>query len=105
MNDEQTLIESVLQGKESDIRNTIMKSPENEGLVRDIEEIKKGLLAIEDEEPPFLGDMMLKKQKSSFFNDWLSILPTNWYFNPFVLCMALVAFLWFLYIFIVFLLK
>ena len=103
--DEQELIESVLQGKAADVRQHVRQFPESADLARDLEEIKNGLLAIDDEEPPFLGDKMVKKQPISFLRDWFSVFPTDWYYNPFILCFALVAFLWFIYIFIVFLLK
>jgi hypothetical protein len=103
MQDEQDLIESVLRGKAGDVQRHVRQFPESAGLARDIEELKKGLLSIDDEEPPFHGEDIVKKKKSSFLFELLSFLPTEWYLNPFVLCLGLVVFLWFLYIFIVFL--
>jgi hypothetical protein len=104
MQDEQTLIESVLQGKTADVKRHVRQFPESADLVRDIEDLKQGLRAIEDEEPPLHGEVFLKKQKSSLLPGWLSFLPTDWYLNPFILGLGLVAFVWFLYVLIAFLL-
>jgi len=104
MQDEQELIESVLQGKSDDVERLVQKFPESAGLVSDIEDLRQGLAAIDDEEPPLHGEIFLKKQKSALLPGWLSTLPTDWYLNPFVLCLGMVALLWFLYILIVFVL-
>jgi hypothetical protein len=104
MQDEQTLIDSVLQGKTDDVKRHVQQFPESAGLVRDIEDLKQGLRAIDDEEPPLHGEVFLKKQKASPFPRLLSLLPTDWYLNPFILCLGLVAIVWFLYVLFAFLL-
>jgi hypothetical protein len=104
LQDEQELIESVLQGKSDDVQRLVRKFPEAAGLASDIEDLKQGLCAIEDEEPPLHSGIFLKKQNASRIPGWISTLPSDWYLNPFVLCLGMVALLWFLYILIVFVL-
>jgi len=76
----------------------VKKFPESGGLVSDIEDYGRACRN-DDEEPPLHGENLLKKQKSALLP--ACTLPTDWYLNPFVLLLGMVALLWFLYILIV----
>jgi hypothetical protein len=101
--DEQDLVESVLQGNAGTASRLAGEIPSSSDFVKDIETIKNGLVAIDDEEPPVGPDEILGRKEPRRFPQWIHDGPVEWYRSPFVLCFGFVVAIWFLYIVISFL--
>jgi len=92
------VIEKILAGKIDDI-----SGDSDADLAATVEKLKAGLLSIEDEDPPQLTlykNQNHKEKKSGIA--WVQDMTWEWYRNPFVLSFGFLAFVFFLYILIVF---
>lgn len=104
--DEEALIEKVLSGKVDELLPHLEECPDCAGFVKEIQELKNGLAAIEDEEPPPMRmEIVIKKKQIPLITPWIQDLPNEWYRNPFVLSFGLLIFVLVIYILVVFVFK
>jgi hypothetical protein len=104
--DEEALIEKVLSGKTDDLLPHLKECPDCARFVKEIQELKNGLSAIEDEEPPPMRmEKAKKKAQIPLITPWIQDLPSEWYRNPFVLTFGFLMALLIFYVLVVFVFK
>jgi hypothetical protein len=104
--DEEALVEKVLSGKIDELLPHLQECPDCAGIVKEIQEVKNGLSAIEDEEPPPMRlEKVLTKKQKPLITPWIQDLPSEWYRNPFVLTFGFLMFVLVIYVLVVFVFK
>jgi hypothetical protein len=104
--DEEALIEKVLSGKVDELLPHLEECPDCARFVKEIQEVKNGLAAIEDEEPPPMHmEKILSKKQKPLITPWIQDLPSEWYRNPFVLTFGFLMFVLVIYMLVVFVFK
>jgi hypothetical protein len=103
--EEDTIVQTILDGNDEDIFSLIREEPSRAGFVQDVQSVKEGLKSIEDEQPPpFVIESIIKKSYHPFFSR-LGDLPIEWHKNPYILSFGFVMAIVFFYFFTVFFLK
>ncbi len=100
---EKDIIESALCGDSGKLPGPL--DANDEAFAKDILEIKAGLAALEDDEPPRDVFPLAPSKSSHHFGSWMESLPIDWYANPFVLVFGFFIAMVFLYVVMIFVFK
>lgn len=99
------LTQYAINGNDIDIKKHIETCSVCSDFIKDIKEIEETLRTMPDEDvPKKLKDSILKSAKTNYFSSLYQHSFTNWYKNPFILCIGIMLFAIFLYVFFVFVL-